>query len=157
MGQQTKRPDELRATALAMFDKKVIRLEDTAKTLAKILDYAVEKLKAEMFDGMGYKKDSPLDEKVVKTLKELTAAFNSASDAQVRLDKTAKDRARQMSHEDRKKAVADFILTLPTRERAEWIVELTKAHDEVKMLGGGGRKLLDMPSLSTTKADSEDA
>ncbi len=156
MGQPTKKPDELRATALAMFDKKVVRLEDTARDLAKVLDHVVGKIKRELFDGMAYKDDAPLDDKIVKTLKEVTAAFNSATDAQVRLDKTAKDRAKSMTHEDRKTAVADFILTLPVKERAEWIVELVRRHDELKNLGGGGRPLAGMPSVASAKADAKE-
>lgn len=147
--------NEPRAAALAHFDKKVIRLEDIAGRLTKLLGRVVEQLQNHMFDGLGYKDNAPIDDKTVKLLKEVTAAFNSASDAQVRLDKTAAQRAKAMSHEDRKKAVADFILTLPVRERAEWITALIKRHDELKVTGG--RPLLGMPHVTGVKADAADA
>lgn len=151
------KPEELRDKALAIFDKKVVRIEDTFVRLVKLLDRAVEQLQTHMFEGLGYKPDAPIDEKTVKLLREVTAAANSAADAQVRLDKTAGQRAKQMSHEDRKKAVSDFIMTLPSRERAEWIVALVEAHNEFKAVSGrGGRPLLGTPDPASAIAGLSD-
>ncbi len=146
--------DAERAKALARFDSRVVRLEDTARTLAQLLDRAVESIKVSMFSGLGYT-TAELTDTDLKKLKEVTAAFNSATDAQVRLDKTAGQRAKAMTHDERKQAVADFIMTLPMHERSEWLVAAVKRHDDLK---GGGRRLQTSPSMDGFKeADDGDA
>ncbi len=136
MTKYTGKPVEAeRAKAIARFDAKVVRLEDTARTLAQLLDRAIESIKLSMFSGLGYT-TSELTDTDLKKLKEVTAAFNSATDAQVRLDKTAGQRAKAMTHDERKQAVADFILNLPVRERADWLTAAVKKHDDLK---GSGR------------------
>lgn len=148
-------PDELRDKAIALFDKKVVRLEDAARELIKLLGRAIDGLKAELFEGLGYKNPG-LSDSQVRRLKEITASFNSASDAQCRLDRTAHMRAKELTAEERKAFTADFILTLPPRERAEWIRDVIKRHDELKLLTVGGRAMLGVPAVQAALAEEDD-
>jgi hypothetical protein len=118
-----------RKAAIARFDKKVVRLEDTAHKLIRLLDRTVDSIQESMFEGLGYKGQG-VNDTALKQLKEATAAFNSATDAQIRLDKTAAQRAKSLTMGEKKAGCREFILGLPPAERSEWIRITIKAHED---------------------------
>jgi len=146
-------PDELRLAAVVRFDRRVTDLDFVANEVIKLLAESVERFKTQLFDGLGYK-GLGLSKDDVTSLTKLTAAFNSATDAQIRLDKTAKDRVKRMTHDEHKAAMADWLMRLPTAERSKWILALVDRHDEAKLSGqvlasskrlDGVREELDQP------------
>jgi hypothetical protein len=131
-GLNGKGPEELRRAALAKYDRKVVHLETLHNEVLKVIDELIQRAKASLFEGLAYKADS-VSRDSVEILAKLTAALNSATDSQVRLDKTAEVRKNAMSHEEQKKALADWVLSWPgNAERADWIRELAKRHDQVR-------------------------
>lgn len=157
MGTRGKAPDALRASALQSLDKEVHSLEQVAQDLIKLLALGVQRLRAQMFEGLNYKGDH-LDPTDARMLKELTAAFNSATDAQVRLDKTAEIRKNALSEEEKRAKLAEWVLSWPgTKERADWIRALARRHDEIRQGNTNEMNSLEQgPTLRGVRRDSND-
>lgn len=137
--------DETRADALVRFDKQVLRLEDLLKDYLHLINHQLIGLKNECFQGMGYKAEAS-DAKILQKIKDLGAAFNSATDSKVRLDKTAKDRAKEMTEEDEKEAVREWIRSREARYRGEFLYFEVQWHNEAKV-GKASAKTLTPPKL----------
>lgn len=140
-------PDELRRRAMAVHDRRVIHLDTVAKDIIRLLAEAVDRVKHQMMSGMGYKAEE-LRPEDARALKELVVAFNSATDAQTRLDKTAEIRKNTMSHEEQKTALAEWVLSWASNsERADWIRDLARAHDAQRAQQVGLKKMSPNASL----------
>lgn len=145
-------PDQLRKAAILKFDASVADIDVMAQDVIKLLQESVHRFKTQLFDGLGYKGQG-LSKDDVAALTKLTAAFNSATDAQIRLDKTAKERVKRMTHDEHKAAMVAWLMRLPTKERTEWILDLVRRHDAAKD-ETGGRRLLDRTSLAGVRAEA---
>jgi hypothetical protein len=124
--------EQVKNAWLARFDLQVVRLEDELVRFIKLISTQVDALQNELANALkpGGEVSSP---EFLRKLKDLGATFNSATDAQVRLVKTEKDRAKTFSPEQERAAVEVYVKALPADDRARLLQKLVKYHNE---LGG---------------------
>lgn len=113
-GDTGRTPDQMRADLLAKYDKQVVRMEDVQRNAIKFLAWQLQALENEAMDGMGYKQLAVSGDIVNKTAK-LTAAVNSLTESERRLQATRKQRADELSPEEEIEAVFEFLIS---RDRA---------------------------------------
>lgn len=121
-------PDDHRENFKEKLNLKVVTLEGELDRMIKLVALQRETIEKTLLGGFAYKQDF-VDEKGIRALKDLTAAYNSLTDSKVRLEKTAKDRAARMTPEEEKEAVATYVKALPHLERAAFIKRLVKYHN----------------------------
>lgn len=131
---------------LARFNHESVQLETLVGDYVKLLGVLVEALKQELVVNVPGGKVRAVDGDTVRKLKDLTAALNSATDAQIRLDKTAKERSKRMTEEERGEAAIKWLLKQQYEPRRKTILNLIKAHNadvkEAKAAGLLGATLL---------------
>jgi hypothetical protein len=140
-----KNVDELRTEVLARFDKRVLRLEDLLVRYMRLIDHQLTGLTNECMGGFGYKAEAS-DPKLLQKIKDLGAAFNSATDSKVRLDKTMKDREKDMTEKDEEEAVRTWIRSRDNRVRGNFLYFEVQWHNEAKT-GKASAKTLTGPEL----------
>lgn len=145
-------PDARRKSFLATHDTRVIRMEDELQRMIRLVAHARESLESEMLSGLAYKK-SGVPENDLKRLKELTSSFNSLTDAKIRLDKTAKDRAANLTPEEERAAVVTYVKALELKSRGRLLRECLDHHNhELSNTWGKGDRGQDsqnpMPELA---------
>jgi hypothetical protein len=105
------------------------RLDDMLRDQLRLIRTCQDALATEMTEALGGAPRA-LTSGLADKLKALTAALNTATDAQVRLDKTAADRAKRMSPADWLAAIRAYVLAMPHADRAALLQDLTAAHHE---------------------------
>jgi hypothetical protein len=131
-----KTPEQHRAAFAAKFEGgKVVRLEDQLEQFILLIAHQLEALKTEAGAGMGYKALAA-DPTYLRKLKDLGATFNSATDAQIRLDKTAADRAKKLTKEMEAKACQVFVRALPDTDRSRWLSTEVEWHNKHRQRHG---------------------
>lgn len=122
--------NEARAKAVLDHKHRVVRLADELDKLIKLVTWARESVEAELFSGLGYKKEGLLD-KDLKKIKDLSATWNSVVEAKIRFDKAAKQMADSMTPEEERSAVIAYLKSLAWPERNS-ILQLMKRWGEEK-------------------------
>jgi hypothetical protein len=137
---------------LARFNHETVELETIVEDYIKLLRVLVEALKQELVVNVPGGKVREVSELVVKKLKDLTAALNSATDCQIRLDKGAKDRAKRMSDDERTEAAIRWVLKFEYARRRDTLLRLVAAHNkdtqEKKRAGVLGATLLSQVDIT---------
>lgn len=128
-GDPARSTDQVRKDFLARYDRQVVRLEDELAEFIKLIAHQRRALTAEAFDGLGHLALATSKE-VLDKLAKLGASFNSATDAKVRLEKTAKERSKTMTPEDEEAAVLDFFRSRPETQRGRMLRDLVAWHNE---------------------------
>lgn len=113
------------------FDARVTDLESVAKDLLDVLAMATTALKNSVAQGAGMGA-LPITKVHVDALVRVTAAFERAVAAQVKLDKTSALRAKTLTPAEKKRAVQDYVLSLPSAERREWLLQAARRHNETR-------------------------
>lgn len=112
-------------------NERVIRLKDE---LNRILEMVTLSREALQIEGMtqGRENQARLSADYLRGLRELTVMFRELTTSRIALDKAEKMLEKEMSPADEKAAVKDFILAMPTSERAYFIKSLIKSHNDMK-------------------------
>ena len=116
---------------VARFNHEVSDLEGTMDELVKVLQRAVRRLRNELLNdeiSAVKSRNQTLTAEFGKRLKEVTLALSAATTCQNALRKTAKERAAQMTPEQRREALHRMVLDLPYGERRHFIASLAAAH-----------------------------
>src|SRR5690349_1959048 len=96
--------------ALAHFEAVVVTAEGIVADAMKLASHAVGVLKREAYEGTTTAGGpAALPKGWLASLETATRALDRMVDAQMRLDKTAKDRAKAMSPEDRYRAMVRYV------------------------------------------------
>jgi hypothetical protein len=132
--------DEKQRDALIRFDKQVLRLEDVLAEYIKLVNHQLVGLRKSSMDGLGYQALMS-DPAIVRQLKELGAALNSATDSQIRLDKTAKERAEKMTPDEEEGVVQNWIRSRDHRTRGKFLHREVAWHNEAKTGLAAAREL----------------
>lgn len=118
------------SASLARFDHEVVDLDGTLNDLVRVLAKAVQQLKAEMVRETAVAPENrTVTETFAKRLKEVTAALSAATTCQNALYKTAKQRAAEMTPEQRQAALGRILLGLPYWDRRKLLGALCEAHN----------------------------
>jgi hypothetical protein len=122
-----------REKALRDFDRKKVDLETSLDLYLKLIDEGLAVLKRELIDDALGGKARTMTPEAIATMKALGASFNSAADAKIRLDKSAKDRQKSWTKEQWMEAAAKFVLTkMEHGERKKWLLDVIKAHNATR-------------------------
>lgn len=119
--------EKLRVAAMAKNDSRGARLVDELEALLKLLRFQREALNNECFEGMGYKQMAA-DKSTILKSKELSLAYTRLVEAQIKLNKSLKDIAEQMTPEDERGAVRKYIQAMEPADRGKFIHELWEYH-----------------------------
>ena len=116
---------------LAKFDREVVDLEAVLTDLVKVLQRAVQALRDELLTpalGGGKRFVTP---DYGKRVKEVTAALSAATTCQNALRKTAKQRAQEMTPEERIEALRRTIDGLPYSARRKFVAAVMESHNAI--------------------------
>lgn len=103
--------DELRANAVERHVSTGTRLQDELDKMVKLLQWARTCLENELQSGMGYKQLA-ISDKDLRKLKDLAASMNSAVEAKIKLSKSEKALAENMTPEEEYSAVWVYLRSL---------------------------------------------
>lgn len=121
------------AQALVDYDRETISLEVVTQKTVKLLNRLVDGLTNEAFgDTKTALANRSVPEGLVKKLKEVKSCLSAAVQSEVTLRKTAKLRGGELTHEQRKEAIANNLASMPYKERREWLAELVARHNIVR-------------------------
>jgi hypothetical protein len=134
-------PAQLSAASKSALEKRVVRLGDELDEMIKIVSFQRESLSNELHDGLAYKQLGA-DMLVLKKTKELSAVFNSITDAKIRFDKSMKQLADTMTPEEERDAVKQYIKSLGRAERGDLLKIMVKWHNDA---GSDGKTLNSKP------------
>lgn len=102
--------------------ERVRRLRDELNLQLELVCHSRESLQIQMLssheDSLGISVD------YLKKLKELTSCFNSLTDARIRLLKAEKQREDDMTPEEEKETVREFLRGMDLAERKEFMADL---------------------------------
>lgn len=135
MSTPSKTPEEHRRDFLARQESSVVRLEDQLESFIKLIAHQTDALRNEAVDGMGYKALAA-DPAYLRKLKDLGATFNSATDALIRLEKTAKDRAEKMTREQERDAMSTAIRAMDDTTRSDFLSTEVSWHNKHRLKHG---------------------
>lgn len=99
-------------------NKIVVRLKSELDAAIEIVAHARESLSNEMQSEWAQKKLS-VDDKFLKKLKEMTAAFNSLTESKIRLDKAERLMEQDMTPEEEQETVVRFLAELDDRTQRQ--------------------------------------
>jgi hypothetical protein len=106
---------------------RVLRLKEELNLQLELVVHARESLENELSSEIAQKKLS-IDKSFLSKLKELTACFNSLTDARIRLDKSEKALEKEMTPQEEKEAVRAFVASLTVDERYNLIQMMWRDH-----------------------------
>ena len=109
--------------------ERVVRLKDELNRILELVVHSRESLVNELDNEIAQKKLS-IDTTFLKKLKELTACYNSLTDARIRLDKAEKSLEEDLTPMEEREAALDYIKGMDDKERAEMISELIAYHKQ---------------------------
>lgn len=110
---------------------RALRLKDELNRILELVVHSREALENELGSEIAQRKLS-IDQPFLKKLKELTACFNSLTDARIRLDKSEKAMEAEMTPAEEMEAVRLFVASLGQEERYHFIQRLWKEHKEAR-------------------------
>lgn len=110
-------------------NERVIRLKEELNLILELVVHSREALTNELSSEFAQKKLA-IDKPFLTKLKELTACYNSLTDARIRLDKAERSVEKDLSPAEEKEAVADYIMSLGNTERGRLLKRLVIKHNE---------------------------
>lgn len=128
-------PEELRKKALALHDARVVRLGDELEEFIKLLAHYREALTNETFEGMGYK-TLAAPKAMLDKLQVLGQLMDKAVSSKIKFDKAARDMVANMTPEEERAAVMEYVRSLPEGERGDVLIDLVRHHNEHKVRKG---------------------
>lgn len=109
-------------------NERVVRLKDELNLILELVVHSREALTSELSSEFAQKKLA-IDKPFLTKLKELTACYNSLTDARIRLDKADRSLEKDLSPAEEKEAVREFILSLAASERGRFLKQMVVAHN----------------------------
>jgi hypothetical protein len=101
-------------------NERVVRLKEELNLILQLVVHSRESLDNELDSEFAQKKLS-IDEKFLRKLKELTACYNSLTDARIRLDKSERSLEKEMTPAEERETVRAFIRSMEINERSEFL------------------------------------
>lgn len=117
-------------------NERVIRLKEELNLILELVVHSREALKNELSTEFAQKRLS-VDKTFLTKLKELTACYNSLTDARIRLDKADRSLEKDLSPAEEKEAVREFILSLGGDERGRFLRQMIVSHNATTLTTGG--------------------
>lgn len=100
---------------------KAIRIADEVERTIRLVSWLRVCIETSMGSALGTREQKGVDNASLKQLKEVVTMLNHLSEAKVRLDKSAKQMAEEMTHEEELEAVRAFVRALEPTERLSFI------------------------------------
>ncbi len=119
---------------------RAIRLKEELNLILELVVHSRESLNNELNSEFAQKKLS-VDKPFISKLKDVSACYNSLTDARIRLDKAEKALEAEMTPAEEMAAVRAFIMALDNKERIMFLNKLFEAHKRIT--GGPGRQSLE--------------
>jgi hypothetical protein len=107
---------------------RVIRLKEELNLILELVVHSREALTNELSSEFAQKKLA-IDKPFLTKLKELTACYNSLTDARIRLDKAERSLEKDLSPAEEKEAVRDYVLSLGRAERGKFLKQMITKHN----------------------------
>lgn len=101
-------------------NERVVRLKEELNLILQLVVHSRESLDNELDSEFAQKKLS-IDEKFLRKLKELTACYNSLTDARIRLDKSERSLEKEMTPAEERETVRAFVRSMELNERSEFL------------------------------------
>jgi uncharacterized protein YdcH (DUF465 family) len=117
--------------ALRDRNKVVVRLKDELDSAIALVTHARESLTNEMNSEWAQKKLS-VDDKFLRKLKEMTAAFNSLTESKIRLDKAERAMEADMTLEEEREAVMQYLADMPDGELRSFVARAKELRDGIE-------------------------
>lgn len=109
-------------------NERVIRLKEELNLILELVVHSREALTNELSTEFAQKKLA-IDKPFLTKLKELTACYNSLTDARIRLDKAERSLEKDLSPAEEKEAVRDYIMSLGVPERGRFLKQMVVKHN----------------------------
>lgn len=109
---------------------RAIRLKEELNLILELVVHSRESLNNELQSEFAQKQFS-VDKPFISKLKDLTACYNSLTDARIRLDKAEKAMEAEMTPQEEKAAVRAFIMSLENKERIQFLTSMLEAHRKI--------------------------
>lgn len=101
----------------------VMRLKDELNAALAVVAHARESLTNEMNTEWAQKKLS-VDDKFLKKLQSMTAAFNSLTESKIRLDKAERAMEADMTPEEEREAVKQYLMDMVPSDLSAFIADV---------------------------------
>lgn len=138
--------------AVAKHSARSTDLKTELDSYIRLCQHARECLENSFFSGMGYKQEG-LSKDDVSALSALSIAMERAISARIKYDKHTKSFAEQMTPEEEREAIEEYILAMVPTERIKFIRKVVSRHN--KLNSGPGIEY--NPTLSGDENVSEDS
>lgn len=109
---------------------RVIRLKEELNLILELVVHSREALTNELSTEFAQKKLT-IDKPFLTKLKELTACYNSLTDARIRLDKAERSLEKDLSPAEEKEAVRDYVMSLTNLERGRFLKQMVVKHNSL--------------------------
>ena len=108
-------------------NERVVRLKDELNLILELVVHSREALTFELSSEFAQKR-LMIDKPFLTKLKELTACYNSLTDARIRLDKADRSLEKDLSPAEEKEAVREFVAALGNEERYRFLTQMVTSY-----------------------------
>lgn len=115
-------------------NERVVRLKDELNRVLDLVVHSRKALENELSGGIASQAQF-IDKTFVSKLKDLTSCYNTLTDSRIRLDKAEASLEKDLTPEDEKQAVYEFLLALETKERGNFLRRIIGAHNTTFVKG----------------------
>lgn len=124
----------MKADTTKQKNERVVRLKDELNKVLDLVVHSRQALENELSGGIAQKAQF-IDKVFVSKLKDLSSCYNTLTDSRIRLDKAEASLEKDMTPEDEKRAVTEYIMAMNGRERGIFLKSMITKHNEITTLG----------------------
>ena len=115
-------------------NERVVRLKDELNKVLDLVVHSRQALENELSGGIAQKAQF-IDKVFVSKLKDLSSCYNTLTDSRIRLDKAEASLEKDMTPEDEKRAVTEYIMAMNARERGIFLKSMITKHNDITIGG----------------------
>jgi hypothetical protein len=115
-------------------NERVVRLKDELNKVLDLVVHSRQALENELSGGIAQKAQF-IDKVFMSKLKDLSSCYNTLTDSRIRLDKAEASLEKDMTPEDEKRAVTEYIMAMNARERGIFLKSMVTKHNDITLTG----------------------
>lgn len=115
-------------------NERVVRLKDELNKVLDLVVHSRQALENELSGGIAQKAQF-IDKVFMSKLKDLSSCYNTLTDSRIRLDKAEASLEKDMTPEDEKRAVTEYIMAMNARERGIFLKSMVTKHNNITLTG----------------------
>lgn len=124
----------MKADTTKQKNERVVRLKDELNKVLDLVVHSRQALENELSGGIAQKAQF-IDKVFVSKLKDLSSCYNTLTDSRIRLDKAEASLEKDMTPEDEKRAVTEYVMAMNARERGIFLKAMITKHNDITLTG----------------------